>query len=269
MVVNYDFPTGVEDYVHRIGRTGRAGATGEAYTFFGDQDARHASDLVKILEGANQKVPAELREMASRGGGMGRGRRQWGSGSSGRDVGFSGRNDSSYGGRNDSPYGERGSSGGRGSWGAPSSPDRQDKYMFFSFLSTDYRLYKAYMLALNSVLSSYSRRYGSGSLGYDSNATGSFHQKSFHESMMAASYNKDRSRSRSPNRNSDWANKNSSGEKFGGGATSQRSFHETMMAAAQSIKSDAGLDHGHNTDHKEDGNDAPTEPSREDQPVWA
>ena len=27
-VVNYDFPNGVEDYVHRIGRTGRAGATG-------------------------------------------------------------------------------------------------------------------------------------------------------------------------------------------------------------------------------------------------
>ena len=33
-VVNYDFPNGVEDYVHRIGRTGRAGASGEAYTFF-------------------------------------------------------------------------------------------------------------------------------------------------------------------------------------------------------------------------------------------
>ena len=30
-VVNYDFPNGVEDYIHRIGRTGRAGATGEAW----------------------------------------------------------------------------------------------------------------------------------------------------------------------------------------------------------------------------------------------
>ncbi len=30
VVINYDFPTGVEDYVHRIGRTGRAGANGEA-----------------------------------------------------------------------------------------------------------------------------------------------------------------------------------------------------------------------------------------------
>ncbi|XP_066317069.1 DEAD-box ATP-dependent RNA helicase 14-like isoform X3 [Miscanthus floridulus] len=75
IVVNYDFPTGVEDYVHRIGRTGRAGATGSAYTFFGDQDSKYASDLVKILEGANQSVPPQLKEMALRGGYGGRSRR--------------------------------------------------------------------------------------------------------------------------------------------------------------------------------------------------
>nr|CAB3504421.1 unnamed protein product [Digitaria exilis] len=76
VVVNYDFPTGVEDYVHRIGRTGRAGATGSAYTFFGDKDSKYASDLVKILEGANQSVPPQLKEMAQRGGyGVGRSRR--------------------------------------------------------------------------------------------------------------------------------------------------------------------------------------------------
>ncbi|XP_028772285.1 DEAD-box ATP-dependent RNA helicase 46 isoform X2 [Neltuma alba] len=115
VVVNYDFPTGVEDYVHRIGRTGRAGATGLAYTFFGDQDAKHALDLIKILEGANQRVPSELRDLASRGGGMNRSRR-WGSGGRG------GRSDSGYGGRgSDSGYGGRGSDsgyGGRGGWGA-------------------------------------------------------------------------------------------------------------------------------------------------------
>lgn len=33
-VINYDFPNGVEDYVHRIGRTGRAGATGVSLTQF-------------------------------------------------------------------------------------------------------------------------------------------------------------------------------------------------------------------------------------------
>ncbi|KAG2714578.1 hypothetical protein I3760_03G033600 [Carya illinoinensis] len=104
-VINYDFPTGVEDYVHRIGRTGRAGATGLAFTFFGDQDAKYASDLIKVLEGANQRVPPEIRELASRGGGIGRSRR-WGSGS-----GFGGR-DGGRGGRNDS--GHIGRSGGRG-----------------------------------------------------------------------------------------------------------------------------------------------------------
>ncbi|KAJ0110692.1 hypothetical protein Patl1_02784 [Pistacia atlantica] len=113
VVVNYDFPTGVEDYVHRIGRTGRAGATGLAYTFFGDQDAKYASDLIKLLEGANQRVPPELREMASRGGGMGRPRR-WGTGPGGRDGGRGGRIDSGYGGRD----------GGRGSWGISSSSSR-------------------------------------------------------------------------------------------------------------------------------------------------
>lgn len=109
----------MEDYVHRIGRTGRAGATGLAYTFFGDQDAKYASDLIKVLEGANQKVPPELRDMSSRsGGGMGRSRR-WGSGGRGGDSGYGGRNnDSGYGGRgNDAGYGGRGSDsnyGGRG-----------------------------------------------------------------------------------------------------------------------------------------------------------
>ncbi|KAJ0534169.1 putative RNA helicase [Helianthus annuus] len=121
VVINYDFPTGVEDYVHRIGRTGRAGATGEAYTFFTEQDAKHASDLVKVLEGANQRVPKELRDMAARSGGMGGRSRRWGSGPSygSRDGGRGGRSDSSFGGR--SSGGGRGgrsdsSFGGRSSW---------------------------------------------------------------------------------------------------------------------------------------------------------
>uniref|UniRef100_A0ACD5W4T3 Uncharacterized protein n=1 Tax=Avena sativa TaxID=4498 RepID=A0ACD5W4T3_AVESA len=79
VVVNYDFPTGVEDYVHRIGRTGRAGATGIAYTFFCEQDAKYASDLVKILEGANQTVSQQLRDMVGRGGYGGRPRGRWAS----------------------------------------------------------------------------------------------------------------------------------------------------------------------------------------------
>ncbi|XP_078439709.1 DEAD-box ATP-dependent RNA helicase 14-like [Wolffia australiana] len=76
VVINYDFPTGVEDYVHRIGRTGRAGATGLAYTFFCDQDAKYAGDLIKVLEGASQRVPSELRALATRGG-YGKARSRW------------------------------------------------------------------------------------------------------------------------------------------------------------------------------------------------
>ncbi|RZS05587.1 hypothetical protein BHM03_00036118 [Ensete ventricosum] len=70
----------------RIGRTGRAGATGLSYTFFCDQDSKYAADLVKVLEGANQRVPKELRDMVSRGGFGGRSRR-WGSRSDARDGG--------------------------------------------------------------------------------------------------------------------------------------------------------------------------------------
>lgn len=87
VVVNYDFPTGIEDYVHRIGRTGRAGATGEAFTFISDQDGKYAKPLVKILEEAKQEVIPALREMASQGGGMfnSRASTRWGnSGGGGR-----------------------------------------------------------------------------------------------------------------------------------------------------------------------------------------
>merc|ERR1719201_50197 len=67
-VVNYDFPNNVEDYVHRIGRTGRAGAKGNAYTFFTQRDGRKAAELIAVIEGAGQTPPPELREMAARGG---------------------------------------------------------------------------------------------------------------------------------------------------------------------------------------------------------
>ncbi|CAJ1963083.1 unnamed protein product [Sphenostylis stenocarpa] len=128
VVINYDFPTGIEDYVHRIGRTGRAGATGVSYTFFSEQDWKHAGDLIKVLEGANQHVLPELRQMALRGpsnfgkerGGMSRfdsGGGRWETGGRGsmRDGGFGGR-----GGMRDGGFGGRGGGmrdggfGGRG-----------------------------------------------------------------------------------------------------------------------------------------------------------
>merc|ERR1711896_75932 len=71
LVINYTFPLTIEDYVHRIGRTGRAGKKGLAVTFFcpqskGVQDEKaHAGDLVKILKDANQEVPDELAKLSS------------------------------------------------------------------------------------------------------------------------------------------------------------------------------------------------------------
>lgn len=63
-VVNYDFPTSLEDYVHRIGRTGRAGAKGTAYTFFTHANTKFTRDLIKLLQDAGQAVSPALSELA-------------------------------------------------------------------------------------------------------------------------------------------------------------------------------------------------------------
>ncbi|KAK7430690.1 RNA-dependent ATPase [Neonectria magnoliae] len=60
LVINVTFPLTIEDYVHRIGRTGRAGKTGEAITMFTVQDKAHSGSLVNILRGSNQEVPEDL-----------------------------------------------------------------------------------------------------------------------------------------------------------------------------------------------------------------
>lgn len=57
-VINYDVPTSAEDYVHRIGRTGRAGAKGTAYSFTVKGGERYVKDIEKLI---NQPIPkAEL-----------------------------------------------------------------------------------------------------------------------------------------------------------------------------------------------------------------
>jgi len=59
-VINYTFPLTIEDYVHRIGRTGRAGASGLAHTFFTKEDKAHAGALGNILREAGVEVPPAL-----------------------------------------------------------------------------------------------------------------------------------------------------------------------------------------------------------------
>ncbi|KAI8426593.1 hypothetical protein MSG28_005376 [Choristoneura fumiferana] len=58
IVVNYDLPTSVEEYVHRIVRTGRVGHRGKAVSFFDiDHDAGLVDDLTRVLRQANQPLP--------------------------------------------------------------------------------------------------------------------------------------------------------------------------------------------------------------------
>jgi len=78
VVVNYDFPEGrggVEDYIHRIGRTGRAGNKGVSVTFFSLDNAKSAKELVRILKDADEEIPEDLQIMATVGGGFGGGGR--------------------------------------------------------------------------------------------------------------------------------------------------------------------------------------------------
>jgi len=49
-VINYDLPYNAEDYVHRIGRTGRAGATGDALSVYSDKDERLLVDIEKLIK---------------------------------------------------------------------------------------------------------------------------------------------------------------------------------------------------------------------------
>lgn len=77
MVVNYDVPREAEDYVHRIGRTARAGAGGYAVTLVGERDRRHFKAIEDFLEKEvlKEAVPEELGSAPSYGGRSDSGRR--------------------------------------------------------------------------------------------------------------------------------------------------------------------------------------------------
>jgi len=73
-VINFDMPNNAEDYVHRIGRCGRAGATGTAISFFTPKNAKMSRDLCKLIREAGQQVPEALVNMGAGGGGWAGGR---------------------------------------------------------------------------------------------------------------------------------------------------------------------------------------------------
>jgi len=95
-VINFDLPTDIEEYVHRIGRTGRVGNLGLATSFFNEKNKTMAVELCELITEAKQELPSWLTNIAkdfqfdSRshgtrkfgGGGGGRGRSSYGGGSS-------------------------------------------------------------------------------------------------------------------------------------------------------------------------------------------
>ncbi|KAH6757701.1 hypothetical protein C2S51_038692 [Perilla frutescens var. frutescens] len=65
-VINFDLPNDIDDYVHRIGRTGRAGKTGLATAFFNEKNSSLAKGLADLMKEANQEVPEWLTRFAGR-----------------------------------------------------------------------------------------------------------------------------------------------------------------------------------------------------------
>jgi len=99
-VINYDLPTTPEDYVHRIGRTGRAGAKGTAYSFVVKRDERALKDIEKLigkafvreeLEGFVPGARAPREERGGRDGRDGRSTSRDARGAEGRTEGRSDR----------------------------------------------------------------------------------------------------------------------------------------------------------------------------------
>jgi len=90
-VINYDYPNNSEDYIHRIGRTGRKDNKGTAYTLFTPNNGAKARDLVEVLQEAKQVVNPKLLELAQCGGGFGGRQRYGGGGRGGRYGGGGGR----------------------------------------------------------------------------------------------------------------------------------------------------------------------------------
>ncbi|KAL5196628.1 hypothetical protein ABZP36_000140 [Zizania latifolia] len=121
-VINFDLPNDIDDYVHRIGRTGRAGKSGLATAFFNESNSSLARSLSDLMQESHQEVPQWLERYAacsSFGGGGGRNRRSGGGARFGgrdfrRDRGSGGGG--GYGGGGGA-YGGGGYGGGGSSYG--------------------------------------------------------------------------------------------------------------------------------------------------------
>ncbi len=115
-VINFDLPNDIDDYVHRIGRTGRAGNSGLATALINEKNRNIVRELIELLTEAGQEVPPFLTQMSSyvsSGGGGGRRRNGRFGGRDYRKEGGGGGGGRSGGGRS----GGGGGYGGHGGYG--------------------------------------------------------------------------------------------------------------------------------------------------------
>ncbi|KAH7885755.1 P-loop containing nucleoside triphosphate hydrolase protein [Phlebopus sp. FC_14] len=115
-VINYDLPSDIDDYVHRIGRTGRAGNTGVSTAFFNRGNKNIVRDLVELLREANQEIPPWLESVVQETtlGSSFRGRGRGGGSGGGGGRGRGGNRDYR---QSSGQYGHGGYGGGRGAYG--------------------------------------------------------------------------------------------------------------------------------------------------------
>ncbi|XP_068125953.1 ATP-dependent RNA helicase DDX3X isoform X2 [Hyperolius riggenbachi] len=119
-VINFDLPSDIEEYVHRIGRTGRVGNLGLATSFFNEKNINITKDLLDLLVEAKQEVPSWLENMAyeqhHKSSTRGRSKSRFSGGFGARDYRQSSSSSTSFGssrgGRSSGHGGSRGFGGG-------------------------------------------------------------------------------------------------------------------------------------------------------------
>ncbi|XP_012219238.1 uncharacterized protein [Linepithema humile] len=168
-VINFDYPSSSEDYIHRIGRTGRKRQTGTAYAFFTSHNMKHAGDLIEVLQEAGQNVNprlSEMAEMAKAGNFAGRSGKRFGGSSGGisTDRGNARRTNDSRG-RGGSTRG-RGTSRAGSAYQPPSSAYSGSDYSNYSTIKPNTSLSQnttyGYSTQRNYGQSSMPQNYGGG-----------------------------------------------------------------------------------------------------------
>jgi ATP-dependent RNA helicase DDX3X len=131
-VINFDLPSNIDDYVHRIGRTGRAGNSGTAISFVSEKNRGILRELFDLMKEANQELPTWFEQLVKSGGygggggGFGGGSRYGGGGGGyrgggGGGGGYRGGGGGGGGGRGFGDFGGRDVRKEEGKWDRASS----------------------------------------------------------------------------------------------------------------------------------------------------